>query len=65
MLVTCYNILYMIVIIVIIGIVFVLFVECWLYEHLIEELIKGELVVCLMLVLMYSVFCLVDVKEKV
>ncbi len=34
----------MVVIIVIIGTVFVLFVECWLYEHLIKELIKSELV---------------------
>ncbi len=55
----------MIVIIVIIRIVFVLFVECGLYEHLIKELIKSELVVFLMSVYIYCVFCLVDVKEKV
>jgi hypothetical protein len=30
-----------------------------------KELIKSELVAFLMLVLIYSVFCLVDVKEKV
>ncbi len=55
---------YMIVIIVIIGMVFVPFVECWLYEHLIKELLKSELVVFLMSVLMYSVFCLGDKKMK-
>ncbi len=55
----------MIVIIVIIEIVFDLFVECWLYEHLIKELLKSELVVILMSVLIYSVFCVVDVKVKV
>jgi hypothetical protein len=36
-----------------------------LYEHLIKELVKSELVVFLMSVLIYSVFCLVDVNEKV
>ncbi len=57
--------LYMIVIIVIIGMVFVLFVECWLYEHLIKELLRSELVEFLMSVLIFSVFYLVEVKMKV
>ncbi len=56
---------YMIVIIIIIGTVVVPFLECWLYEHLMKELLKSELVVFLMSVLIYSVFCLVDVKMKV
>ncbi len=44
----------MIVIIVIIGIILVLFVECWLYEHLIKELIKSELVVFLIQCILFG-----------